>query len=229
MKLNNFLFEERRTTIHQDSSMDIESLRKYIKFSRGNLLQELEENGAKVICILQGLIGTPPNTFVQITRYPDLNTYRSAQANIYIEEKNLIENHIVKLFTAITPRPKDPFPFEDHRQIYSNRVFYVHKKNIELYGELSFKKVWPLYEAWGCNVLGLFSSITFESLHEIKLFAGYRSVAHWEETRNIAGVKPKTIDADVWEEGKNAVFQRAGLTFRTNVSLMRAVYLPKDK
>jgi len=112
--------------------MDIEPLRRYIKYTRENLRQELEESGAKVICILQGLVGTPPNILVQITQYPDLQTYNRAQTNIIIEEENLIENESVKLFTAISPRPKDPFPYEDHRQIYSNRVFYTHKKNIDI-------------------------------------------------------------------------------------------------
>ncbi|MHA2130235.1 MAG: hypothetical protein ACW99L_09705, partial [Promethearchaeota archaeon] len=141
MKLKNFLFEERTTTIHQDSTMDIDSLRKYLKFSRSTLVPDLEENGAKVICILQGLLGIPPNIFVQITRYPDMNTYYNVQPKRLMEKENIIEKERVKLFTAITPRPKDPFPLEDHRSVYSNRAFYTYKNNVELYGELSYNKV----------------------------------------------------------------------------------------
>ncbi|MHA1884147.1 MAG: hypothetical protein ACW96S_03780, partial [Promethearchaeota archaeon] len=107
--------------------------------------------------------------------------------------------------------------------------FYIHKENIERCADLSYNKVWPLYEAWGCNVLGLFSSLPFERVHAIKLFAGYKSVAHWEETRNLGGVKPNNIDKTVWEEGKKAVYQRATFTLKSTVSLMRKVYLLGDK
>ena len=86
-------------------------------------------------------------------------------------------------------------------------MFFVQTEDIELYADLSYQKVWPLYEAWGCSILGLFSSLTYEALHEIKLFAGYKSIAHWEETRNLLGPKPDNIEKDIWEEGKNAVFK----------------------
>jgi len=71
--------------------------------------------------------------------------------------------------------------------------------------------------------------LTFEHLHEIKLFAGYKSIAHWEQTRALTGVRPDSIDNTIWEEGRNAVFQRAELTLASNVSLMRKVYLSNVK
>jgi hypothetical protein len=155
--------------------------------------------------------------------------YYNIQTEIINKEIDTIESEQVKFFRAITSRPKDPFPIADHRPIYSNRVFFIRKKDIELCATLTDKKVWPLYEAWGVSVLGLFSSLTYEAIHEIKLFAGYNSIAHWEETRNLTGPKPKNIEKDVWEEGKNAVFKRAEFTMKSNVSLMRTAYLPNNK
>jgi hypothetical protein len=105
----------------------------------------------------------------------------------------------------------------------------INKKDIELYADLTNDKVWPLYEAWGVSVLGLFSSLIYEVLHEIKLFAGYNSIAHWEETRNLRGPRPENIKEQIWEEGKKAVFKRAEITIKSNVSLMRTVYLPNNK
>jgi hypothetical protein len=226
---NGLIFEERVTIIQQLSQMDNTSLSRYITNCKEIIFPELENKGAKVICLLQGIIGTPNNTFVQITRYPDMKTYNNIQSEIIREEIGLIESEQVKFFVSITPHPKDPFPIEDHRPIFSNRVFFIHKKDIGLYADLSYKTVWPLYEAWGCSILGLFSSLTYEALHEIKLFAGYKSIAHWEQTRKLTGPKPENIEKDIWEEGRNAVFKRAELTIKSNVSLMRTVYLPNSK
>ncbi len=229
MRFNGSIFEERMTTIHQASQMDIDSLRKYISSCKNDYFPELEKEGAKVICLLQGVIGIPTNVYLQITLYPDINTYYKIHTQTIRKKESLIEDEQIKLFKTITPYPKDPFPIEDIRPFYSNRVFFIHKKDIELYSELSYKKVWPLYEAWGCSILGLFSSLSFEHLHEIKLFAGYNSIAHWEKTRNLTRTRPDIIDNNIWEEGRNAVFQRAELTLKSNVSLMRKVYLPNDK
>ncbi|MFX1346140.1 MAG: hypothetical protein ACFFAI_13595 [Promethearchaeota archaeon] len=229
MKFNGPIYEERITAVHQVSQMDISSLRNYIKYCKSSAFPEMESKGGKVVCLLQGLIGTPNNVFLQITQYPDIKKYYNIQSEIIRNNIEMIESEQVKLFMAITPRPKDPFPLTDQRPIYSNRVFFIKKKDIDLYANLSDQKVWPLYEAWGVSVLGLFSSLSYEILHEIKLFAGYNSIAHWEETRNLTGSKPENIEKEVWEEGKNAVFKRAELTIKSNVSLMRTVYFPNNK
>jgi len=229
MKINGSIFEERMTTIHQTSQMDNKSLKEYVSSCKSDYYPELEKTGAKVICLLQGIIGIPTNVYLQIALYPDINTYYQIQSQIIRKKENLIKDEQIKFFKAITPYPKDPFPFEDNRPIYSNRVFFIQKKDIEVYADLSYKKVWPLYEAWGCSILGLFSSLSFEHHHEIKLFAGYKSIAHWEETRNLTGARPDVIDNKIWEEGRNAVFERANLTLASNVSLMRKVYLHNNE
>ncbi len=229
MRLNESIFEERITTIRQTSQMDNKSLKEYVSSCISDFYPELEKGGARVICLFQGIIGIPTNVYLQITLFPNIDTYYQIQSQIIRKKENLIKDEQIKFFKALTPHPKDPFPFEDNHPIYSNRVFYIQKKDIELYADLSYKKVWPLYEAWGCSVLGLFSSLAFEHLHEIKLFAGYRSVAHWEETRNLTGTRPDMIDNNIWEEGRNVVFERANLTLASNVSLMRKVYLPNEK
>ncbi len=229
MIFDNFIYEERMTTVRQTSGMDNKPLEKYISSCKNDFFPEIENRGARVICLLQGVIGIPRNIFLQITRYSDVETYHKIQIKKTRKEIALVENEQVKILTSITSRPKDPFPIDDYRPIYSNRVFYIHKKDIEQCADLSYNKVWPLYEAWGCSVLGLFSSLSFERLHAIKLFAGYKSISHWEETRKLTGIKPDDIDKTLWEEGKRAVFQRAAFTLKSNVSLMRTAYLPNTK
>ncbi|MHA1985435.1 MAG: hypothetical protein ACW98D_02240 [Promethearchaeota archaeon] len=229
MNFDRAIFEERMTTIHQSSQMDGDSLRQYVSYCKSDYFLELENAGAKVICLFQGIIGIPTNVYLQLTVYPDIGKYYKIQTQIIKKEEDLIKDEQIKFLKSITSYPKEPFPIEDNRPIYSNRVFFIQKKDIKLYADLSFKNVWPLYEAWGCGILGLFSSLAFENLHEIKLFAGYKSIAHWEQTRNLAGARPDEIDSNTWEEGRNAVFKRAELTLASNVSLMRKVYLPNDK
>jgi len=229
MRLNESIFEERITTIRQISQMDNKSLKEYVSSCISDYYPELEKAGARVICLFQGIIGIPTNVYLQITLYPDIDKYYQIQSQTIRKKKNLIKGEQIKFFKSITPYPKYPFPVEDIRPIYSNRVFFIQKKDIELYADLSFNKVWPLYEAWGCGILGLFSSLFFEHLHEIKLFFGYKSIAHWEETRNLTGTLPDGIDKNIWEDGRKAVFERANLTLASNVSLMRKIYLPNDK
>lgn len=229
MKFDNFIYEERMTTIRQESQMDNNSLQNYISTCKDEKIPDLMQRGARINCILQGIIGTPTNVFLQITKYPSINSYYKIQTELNKNKLDLIENEQVRFLMAITNRPKDPFPIEDHRPIYSNRVFYIDKKDIEKCADLSYNKVWPLYEAWGCSVLGLFSSLSFERFHAIKLFAGYKSITHWEKTRNIIGSKPDNIEENVWEEGKKAVFQRAAFTLKSRVTLMRAIYLPNEE
>ena len=58
------------------------------------------------------------------------------------------------------------------------------------------------------------------------MFAGYNSIAHWEETRNLGfAPRAKSIPSKIWREGKKAVIRRAELTLRSTVSLMKAIYL----
>ena len=229
MNFKGAIFEEKMTSIRQTSQMDADSLREYVTYCKSDYFPELEKAGAKIICLFQGIIGVPKNNYLQLTLYPDINTYCKIQTQIIRKKGDLIKEEQIKFLKAITSYPKEPFPLEDSRPIYSNRAFFIQKKDIELYADLSFKYVWPLYEAWGCGILGLFSSLAFENLHEIKLFAGYKSIAHWEQTRALMGLRPDSIDNTIWEEGRNAVFQRAELTLSSNVSLMRKVYLPNEK
>ncbi|MHA1913083.1 MAG: hypothetical protein ACW986_13445 [Promethearchaeota archaeon] len=55
MIFDNFIYEERMTTVLQTSQMDISPLEKYISSCKNDLFPELENMGAIVICLLQGV------------------------------------------------------------------------------------------------------------------------------------------------------------------------------
>ncbi len=87
MRFNGPIFEERMTSIHQTSQMDINSLREYVLSCKSDYFPELEKAGAKVICLLQGFIGIPTNVYLQITLYPDINTSYKIQTQTIRKKK----------------------------------------------------------------------------------------------------------------------------------------------
>lgn len=224
------IFEERRLRLKQSSQIDISGIKKYLNLFREDLKYKIEENNGKTICVLQGIVGSPTNELLQITRFPDFKTYQQMQNMLDNKGVSLLESKEVRLFKSMTSRPKDPFPIEDKRPIYSDRRFFVRKYDINKFADLSENLIWPLYEAWGCSILGLFTTIVPTEIQEIMMFAGYNSIAHWEETRNIGfAARPKIIPQKIWKKGKKAVVNRAELTLRSTVSLMKAIYLACDK
>ena len=224
------IFEERRLRLKQSSQIDISGIKKYLSLFHGDIRPRIEENNGKTICVLQGIVGSPTNELLQITRFPDFNTYQQMQNILDNKGASLLESKEVRLFKSMTSRPKDPFPIEDSRPIYSDRRFFVRNYDINKCADLSENVIWPLYEAWGCRVLGLFTTIVPTEIQEVMMFAGYNSIAHWEETRNIGfAPRPKTIPQKIWKKGKKAVINRAELTLRSTVSLMKAIYLSCDK
>jgi hypothetical protein len=223
------IFEERRIRLKQASQLDISGIKKYLSLFLEELNPKIEENNGKIICVLQGIVGSPTNELLQIIRFPDLHTYQQMHAILNNEGTSLLESKETRLFKSITSRPKDPFPIEDHCPIYSDRRFFLRNYNIEKCADLSENLIWPLYEGWGARVLGLFTTILTNEIQEVMMFAGYNSIAHWEETRNIGfASRPKMIPQKVWKDGKKAVIKRAELTLKSTVSLMKAIYLTKN-
>ena len=224
------IFEERRLRLNQSSQVDISGIKKYLSLFREDIRPKIEEKNGKVICLLQGIVGNPTNELLQITRFPDLNIYQQMQPLLNNKGVSLLESKEVRLFKSITSRPKDLLPIEDRRPIYSDRRFFIRNYDVEKCADLSENVIWPLYEAWGCRVLGLFTTFVTSEIQEVMMFAGYNSIAHWEETRNIGfSTRPKMIPQKIWKEGKKAVVNRAEFTLRSTVSLMRAIYLSCDK
>ena len=96
MNFDGAIFEERMTTIRQTSQMDIDSLREYVTYCKSDYFPELEKAGAKIICLFQGIIGIPTNVYLQLTLYPDINTYYKIQTQIIRKKGNLIKEEQIK-------------------------------------------------------------------------------------------------------------------------------------
>jgi len=222
------IFEERRIQLKQSSQVDISGIQKYLSLFYEELKPRIEEKNGRVICLLQGIVGSPTNEFLQITRFPDLNSYQQMQPILNNKGASLLKSKETRLFKSITSRPKDPLPIEDCLPIYSDRRFFFRSSDVEKCADLSENLIWPLYESWGVSVLAIFTTVLTSEVQEVMMFSGYNSIAHWEETRNVVGFasrRPKSIPSIIWREGKKAVFRRAELTLRSTISLMKAIYL----
>ncbi|MHA1730262.1 MAG: hypothetical protein ACTSWY_16245 [Promethearchaeota archaeon] len=230
---NSKIFEERWTTLKQINGRDTSSFRKYRDLRNNQIIPLIKKNQGNVLCILSGVMGTPNPTFLQMTQYPDLNTWQRAQPELNDIKRDFIKEEEVRLFKQITTRPQFPLSIEFKRPFYTNRRFFVKNKDLDEVVKLSENFVWPLYDQWGpdqrgCGILGLFTPIASTDIQEVLLISGYHSITHWEQTR-INKTKPEMIDEKIWEQGVKAVLDRAELTLHSTVSFMRSIYLSDDK
>lgn len=222
------IFEERRIRLKQNTQVDTSVYRDFLSLCRGHTWPGIREKGGQITCLLSGVIGCPSEELLLLTRYPDLSSWEESQTVLAGQGEDLVDSENVRLFRPITSRPKEPFPEEDRRPFFTDRRFFIRNRDLDEYAALSEKGVWPLYEAWGCSILGLFTTVAVNRIQEVVLIAGYKSIAHWEETRAINKPRPDKMDEKLWERGTSDVIRRAGLTLRSTVSMMRAVHLPCD-
>lgn len=210
------IYEERFTTV------GLRTGREYLDVCRRNLISALRSAGARVLCLATGLIGDPGNCFLQMTEFADVDAWRSAQSAYSGERERLVESEQVRLLRAVASRPKATIPPEDRRPTCSYRRFFISASDLGRFVQCSEEGVWPLHEAAGGRVLGLWTPLASTSPMEIVLMSGYHGPAHWEETRFLGG-KPAGIDDSVWERGRTLGAERNRLLVRGSwVRLFRA-------
>ena len=137
---------------------------------------------------------------LQISRFPDHDTWTNAQKSYSSFRGNSVENEEVRLLKSIASRPKAVIPPADKRPVYGYRKLFINPEDLAKFVEYSEKGVWPLYEACDCPVFGLFSPCWATYPQEIILMGSYRGPGHWEETRFPSG-KPPHLNPQVWENG----------------------------
>ena len=101
---------EERTTLVEPSTEN-----RYIEYCRREFWPKLEHLGAEVVCLLNGLIGDPPNSILQMVRYPDIDTWQNTQPQIESPPAGLVRREQSRLFRAVSSRPKAAIPTDDRR------------------------------------------------------------------------------------------------------------------
>jgi len=223
------IYEERTTVLKSgvkqigDPAADA-ALQGYLKYCRDSLWPGLSDAGGRIICLLSGLIGDPANQLVQITSYPDLSAWQDAQERFPAERIERVESEEARILKPVSSRPKDPVPSEDRRAVYGYRRFFIDPADQTEFVRCSEEGVWPLAEARGCNILGLWTTASATAPMELVLATGYDGPAHWAETRLERG-QPEGVDEQVWEQGRSLRTRRIELIQATWVSLMRSIDL----
>jgi len=215
--MNNRVFEERQTKLKGGA------FKEYLKIRREKIWPGLRErHGADVICLLSGLVGKTARELTEVVRFPDLAAWNESQAILAGQCPDLVENEKVRLLRQITPRPPDSQPDEEARPMYVYRQFFVRPGDVEEFADLSLNGVWPRFDAHETNILGLWTPISLTETQEINLITGYRSLAHWEESR-VGQARPDDISREIWDRGGEAVLRRHQITLYTRAVMMRPV------
>jgi len=212
------IYEERRTRLRQGAN------EAYARLSREQTWPALEARGVRVLCLLSGLIGDPATAQIEITRYADLGAWAAAQAVAREGRAELVERESVRLLRAISARPKHSLPVADHRPVYGYRRFFIRPGTLEEFAHRSEEGVWPRFEAFGCAILGLWTTVATTDPQEVVLLTGYNGPGHWEATRG-ALTMPEGYDRAACDRAREIGAGRGRLTLTSWVRLMRAVYV----
>ncbi len=210
------IYEDRYTVV------DDKKVRDYLELCRKKKIPAIRSAGGQVLCLANGLVGEPGNTFRQMTGFTDIEAWQAAQEVYTTDREEMVESEQVRLLTQVAYLPDGVPSPEDRRACYSYRRFFIRRADRDRFVETSEKGVWPLYHAADCRILGLWTTLAAIDPMEILLMAGYHGPGHWEETRFIHG-KPEGIDDKVWENGRAMGAERNTLRVgSTWVRLFRA-------
>ena len=210
------IYEQRQTTLRPGG------LEEYVKQALERVWPALDDQGAKVLCLVNGLIGYPPEELIQITRFPDWATWMRCQSQGNLPGNELAEEETIRLLKPVASRPKPYIPPEDRRAVYGYRRFFIQPADLAELVHCSEEGIWPRIEAQGACILGLWTTLVVTDPLEVVLLTGYHGPAHWEETR-VTGPKPESVDSELWDRDAQLRARRVQITMKSWVCLMRAI------
>jgi hypothetical protein len=109
--------------------------------------------------------------------------------------------------------------------IVVERSFTIERGSLREFERLSREGVWPYMEARGCMILGLCTIMHGGQSNEVVLWTAYDSMAHWEATRDDAGL-PADAPAEVralHQPYVEALAARRKLTIVTSTRVLRQI------
>lgn len=209
------IYEERRVVARSKNADE------YLAHIRKNVAPSLAQYGGQPLLYLSGLIGDPANEIVQITLFPDLVSWQQAQQNCSPTSTMMVESEEVRLFRAVSSRPKPQIPAEDRRAVYGYRKFFIDPTDLDEFVHCSEQGIWPRIESHGACILGLWSPISCTNPMEVVIATGYHSPSHWEQTR-FGGKRPDGVSEELWEKERPLRERRVEITKKMYVRLMQA-------
>jgi len=212
------------TAIYEQRQVSLRSagLAAYVAHAKEQVWPELNRQGARVLCLLSGFIGDPREEVIQITRFPDWETWHGCQHTGAKVEDGLVEKEEVCLLKPIASRPKEFVPPEDRRAVYGFRRQLIKSSDLDEFAYCSENGVWPRIESQGACILGLWTTLAETDPLEVILLTGYHGPGHWEETR-VTQPKPEDVDPVLWQGDLELRKRREQITLKTWVTVMQAV------
>ena len=118
--------EERRTILDKESISD------YISTCQSTIWPSIRASGGSVLCMLNGMIGSPASHMLQMTSYENTESWQTGQGAWTTDRENLVKEETVRILRPYLPgqrkrsllKTEDPFmDIEDssfHRLIFQN-------------------------------------------------------------------------------------------------------------
>ena len=209
--------EER--TVH----LSQEQLSPYLELIRNTISPSIRASGGRILCLLQGLIGSPSTKLLQMTQYENIEAWQLAQGAWTTNREEYIIQESTRILKPISSRPKEITPPEDRRAIYGYRKFTVSSSSIAEFTVCSEEGIWPRLEKDGACILGMWSNAESVNPSEVILLTGYNSLTLWESTR-FSSESP-TEDNDLWNRESALRSRREQLTLQTFVEIMMSADL----
>lgn len=210
------IYEERRIRIVP------RSLGQFLTVAREETWPRLAEHGGGLLALFGGMIGDPANQLLQVSRFPSFEAWQDGQAAYGPARASHVEHESVRPLRSISGRPKPELPVDDQRPVYGIRTFIVRYEDLDELARRSEDGVWVMFEAVESRILGMWTTLARTEPQEVLLATGYKSVAHWEETRGRIE-RPAGYDEAAWRQAEELAAGRNALIRSSSVALMRAI------
>ncbi|MEC9278099.1 MAG: hypothetical protein VYC23_02205 [Chloroflexota bacterium] len=207
--------EERRTILDEETVSD------YIYTCQSTIWPSIRASGGSVLCMLNGMIGSPASHMLQMTSYENTESWQTGQWAWTTDRESLVKEETVRMLRPVSSRPKKTVPPEDRRAVYGYRRFFISPTDLSEFVTCSEEGIWPRIESMGACILGLWTTTASTSPLEVILLTGYDNPTHWDETR-FYNAKEKVADT-LWDREEELRKRRVDITQKTWVELMRSI------
>ena len=154
-------YEERRITLKRGQ------LDAYTDHLRDVVSPRLD--GGEILCLLSAAIGGPVESVLQMTRFPDYNSWLKSQSAYGSDRMELVAHEEVRLLRSVSVRPKDVIEESDMRAFYGHRRFHIDPSDLDEFVHCSENGIWPRIESQRASILGLWTTLASTSPLEVTL------------------------------------------------------------
>ena len=210
------IYEERRIRLRPGAFRD------YRTWALETQWPALAAAGHRPLCLLNGLIGAGAQDVVSFAGFEDFDAWQTAQpllAGDAEAPRPWIESEEARPLLASAHRPTGPTRPDQRRPVYGLRRWWIRPEDWLAFNRLSHDGVWPAMDHMGHWVLGQFRDAATTSPLAIINLAGYRDVAHWQETRT---PREHGVPDEPLRKLATLGRERAGLVLSSYVCLMAA-------